>query len=132
MSITGTWNPLHDDTKPGDPVCKIRGDEYAKICRILNTIEVQGGTLVKRLDGRGWKLIIGVDELGAAFEWVVYLGGVKHGPFGNESLNFIRVRVDQNTVEEHAGPQPNPMPPGEEWYDKRTTPRGDIHITRFG
>lgn len=132
MSTSGKWPPLHDDTKPGDPVAKIRGDEYAKICRVLNTLQVIGGTLVKTADGRGWQLIIGVDELGAAYEWVVYLGGVKFGPLVDESKNFIRVRVDQNTVEEHAGPAPNPMPPGEEWYDKRTTPRGDIHVTRFG
>lgn len=58
MSTTGIWPPLHDDTKQGDPVAKIRGDEYARICRVLNTIQIVGGTLVKTASGKDWMLII--------------------------------------------------------------------------
>lgn len=131
MSTTGKWIPLHTDLREGSPVAAIRGGELNKVFRVLNTIQIQGGTLVKTPSGDGWVLIIGVDALGAAFPWVVYLGGVKFGPFEDVTKNFIRVQADQNTVTEHEGPMPIPMPPGEEWYDKRTTARGDIHCRGF-
>ncbi len=64
MSVSGIWPPLHDDTKPGDPVAKSRGYEYAKICRIFNTIQIVGpGELVKTPDGREWKLVLRENDL---------------------------------------------------------------------
>ena len=62
---------------------------------------------------------------GTACTGTVYLGGTKYTV--GTSLPWIRVRRDALTVENHAGPPPEPFPPGEEWYEVANTP-GDIHV----
>jgi hypothetical protein len=127
----GKWPPLKDDLHKGDPVGKLDARDIGRVMRFINTLQVIGGTLVMNPDGRDCKLVIGQDAMAGA-DIIVYLGGVKFGPFADKDKPYIRVRVDQNTVEEHAGPIPNPFPPGEEWYDKRRQSGSDIHVTRFG
>jgi len=132
MGVTGSWKPLDESLKSGDPIAKVQARDLLRVFRVLNRIQVIGGELIKSPDGMNWVLRIGDDSLGEVAQRNVYLAGVKYGPFDDPEKQFIRVQVDVNTVTEDSGPMPEPFPPGEEWYDKRTTPPGDIHVTRFG
>ncbi len=64
------------------------------------------------------------------FSGTLYLAGTKYTGLTDASKRWVKVDLVGNTVTETSTPPSNPMPDGEEYYDK-TYSYGDIHVTRF-
>lgn len=81
--------------------------------------------------GRGISLVLRRrDAARAGFSGTAYIAGNKTTGLASDSAKpWVRCFLGSGSAEENAGPPPNPLPYGEEWYEKANT-YGDIHITR--